>query len=73
MSNHWLKAQEEQRAKHGTNIVIAQDSKGRDVVLVGNPMMGWRLVTPEGIVGANTAHGVEGVLEELHMPFLGWQ
>ena len=69
---HWLPAQEEAREKTGANMVFAQDRHGRDVALIGNPLQGWRLVTPEGMVRVNTSHGLEAVLEELHLPFHGW-
>jgi hypothetical protein len=72
MSDHWHKAQEEARRASGTNIVFSQDAQGRDIALVGNPSLGWRIVTPEGIVGTNMAHGVECVFEELHISFQGW-
>ncbi len=45
---HWQEAQDEAHAKSETNSVTAQDVQGRDVVLVGNPVLGWLLMTPEG-------------------------
>lgn len=69
MSKHWQEAQEEARATSGTNIVIAPDGKA---ALIGNETLGWRLVTSEQILQAQTEEGVDMVLEETDQPLLGW-
>jgi hypothetical protein len=66
---HWQEAQEEARATNGANMVFTQDGK---VALVGSPGRGWRIVTCETMLQAQTALGVDLVLEELEITPLGW-
>ncbi len=67
MAKHWQEAQEEAHAKSGTNVV-----QNGNVVLIGNPARGWRIVTPKQSLEARTARGVELILEELEVAPLGW-
>lgn len=69
MMKHWQEAQEEARATSGTNMIFTQDGK---VALVGSGDRGWRIVTSETILQAQTAQGVDFVLEELEIIPIGW-
>lgn len=66
---HWQEAQEEERAKSGTNMVVAHEG---NVVLVGSVKRGWRIVTPDLILHAQTPQAVELLLEEWGIAPLGW-
>jgi len=55
--------------KEGTNIVCAQDGKG---VLIGNPAIGWQIVTPDLRVEVRTPQAVELMREELEIAPIGW-
>jgi hypothetical protein len=66
---HWQEAQDESLATSGTNMVFTQDGK---VALVGSRDRGWRIVTSETMLQAQTALGVDLVLEELEITPLGW-
>lgn len=70
MSNHWQEAQKEQREKTGTNAVFLPNEQA---TITGYEGYGWLLVTPELSLSAQTAQGVELVLEELDLPLLGWE
>lgn len=69
MMKHWQEAQEEARATSGTNMVFTQDGKA---ALVESGDRGWRIVTIETTLEAQTALEVDFVLEELEIAPLGW-
>lgn len=69
MSKHWSEAQGEEREAGPGNFILTDDESAW---MAGSPERGWIVGTHEQCLGAQTADGVEMVLEELGLPSLGW-
>jgi hypothetical protein len=69
MDNHWQEAQEQERSKGPGNFVFSPEE---NACIAGNEDLGWMILTSEGSVKVRIAQGVDMMLEELGLPYLGW-